>query len=290
MLTVTYTPGTMVVYKNGVLAETFSHTASIAKDLNGVMRIGRDSRTGSDYGETPFYGYISDFRFYVTCLSADDVAELYKTKAYITDKGDVESHQLVEKTENLINEKDFAIPAAQTAGNGTLEMRNGIMSYGLQANTFYYGGDTTAKLEQTHSIFKGKFKEGKQYYFDLYMDVDTMYYTEGKIYVPGGFVVRYTDGTSDNVIVTSTNGTSGWQHIEYYSNPAKTIYGLGVYYYIGTRWYLRHDSGTYEIDKDNAQVTSKYTVETTQITETSYQTNALIHSSGNIVGREIIEI
>jgi hypothetical protein len=31
-------------------------------------------------------------------------------------------------------------------------------------------------------------------------------------------------------------------------------------------------------------------METTQITETSYQTNALIHSSGNIVGREIIEI
>jgi hypothetical protein len=122
------------------------------------------------------------------------------------------------------------------------------------------------------------------------MDVDTMWYSGGSIYVPGGFIVRYTDGTTVEVTATSTNGANGWKRVQFYSNPDKTIYGLGVYYYIGTRWYLRHDSGIYEIDKDNAKVTSKYTVETTQITETSYQTNALIHSSGNIVGREIIEI
>ena len=96
MLTVTYTPGTMKVYKNGALIETFSHTASVAKNINGVMRIGRDNRTGSDSGATPLYGYISDFRFYVTCLSDNDIMELYKTKAYITDKGDIETYHFIE--------------------------------------------------------------------------------------------------------------------------------------------------------------------------------------------------
>jgi hypothetical protein len=108
MLTVTYTPGTMKVYKNGVLAETFSHTATITKNINGIMRIGRDNRTGSDYGATPLYGYISDFRFYVTCLSAGDVQELYKTKAYITDKSDIMCGEFIEnKTEAGVTEKSI---------------------------------------------------------------------------------------------------------------------------------------------------------------------------------------
>jgi hypothetical protein len=286
MLTVTYTPGTIKAYKNGVLVETFSHTASITKNIDGVMRVGRDKRTGSDSGATPFYGYISDFRFYATCLSDDDIQNLYEAKAYVTDKGDMETYQLIEKTENIINEADFAIPAKPTTGNGKIEMRNGVMAYGLQANTYYYAGDA----ESSNAIFKGKFKANTQYYFDLYMDVDTMWYAGGSKYVPGGFVVRYTDGTTVEVNTTSTNGANGWKRVQFYSNPAKTIYGLGVYYYIGTKWYLRHDSGIYEVDKDNAQVTSKYTIESTQVTETSYQTNALIHQSGNIVGREIIEI
>jgi hypothetical protein len=121
------------------------------------------------------------------------------------------------------------------------------------------------------------------------MDVDTMYYTDGKIYVPGGFTVRYTDGTIDNVLATSTNGASGWQHVEYYSDPNKTIYGLGVYYYIGVRWYLRLDSGIYEVNKENAEVQKNYTMTATQFTETSFDGNALIHESGNMVGRDLIE-
>jgi hypothetical protein len=33
--------------------------------------------------------YWGDFRYYVTCLSDDDITRLAKTKAYITDQGDV---------------------------------------------------------------------------------------------------------------------------------------------------------------------------------------------------------
>jgi hypothetical protein len=85
--------------------------------------------------------YWGDFRYYNTCLTDSDIQDLYQTKAYITNKGDTEAHQFIEQSENLINEKDFAIPANQTAGNGTFEMRNGVLSYGLQANTYYYGGN-----------------------------------------------------------------------------------------------------------------------------------------------------
>lgn len=245
----------------------------------------KDVGSENSVGNRGFDGLIDDVRVYNTSLSAEEIYDLAHTKGYIANTGAIEVNYLDEQNENLINEKDFAIPANQTDGNGTLEMRNGVLSYGLQANTYYYGD---APL-QNHGIFKGKFKEGKQYYFDLYMDVDTMYYTDGKFYVPGGFTVRYTDGTIDNVLATSTNGASGWQHVEYYSDPNKTIYGLGVYYYIGVKWFLRLDSGIYEVNKENAGVQQNYAMTATQFNETAFDGNALIHESGNVVGRSLIE-
>ena len=92
MITITYTPENMKVYKNGTLIETYSHTATLTKNINSIMRIGRDSR--SDY--TALQGYISDFRFYVTTLTADDIKDLYQTKAMISDKGDIMCNQFVD--------------------------------------------------------------------------------------------------------------------------------------------------------------------------------------------------
>ena len=280
---ITFKPGSYTSYINGVSQGTATTDASLTLDPWRYLYLGAGCAGGCLRDGNIYWG---DFRYYNTCLSASDIVELYKTKAYITDKGDIEAHQFIEKTENIITEAEFAIPARSTAGNGKIELRNGVMAYGLQANTYYYAGVAVS----SNAIFKGKFKANTQYYFDLFMDVDTMWYAGGSRYVPGGFIVRYTDGTTVEVTTQSTDGANGWKRVQYYSNPDKSIYGLGIYYYIGTKWYLRHDSGIYEMDKDNAQVTSKYTVETTQVAETSFETNALIHSSGNVVGREIIEI
>lgn len=281
-LAVVWDGSTCVGYINGEQEFTKSSTGSADSSPNHLKKdIGSENGTSRK-----FNGLIDDVRIYHTALSADDIKDLYSAKAYITNEGDIETHQFIEKTENIITEAEFAIPAKSSAGNGKIEMRNGVMAYGLQASTYYYSGDS----ESSNAIFKGKFKANTQYYFDLFMDVDTMWYSGGSRYVPGGLVIRYTDGTSAEVTAQSTDGANGWKRVQYYSDPAKSIYGLGVYYYIGTKWYLRHDSGIYEVDKDNAQITSKYTAETTQVTETSFETNALIHSSGNVVGRETIEI
>ena len=268
-------------YKDGTLYSTAA--AAFVPDPFQYIFLGVDRAGGAVRDADVTWG---NFKIYMTALSAEDIKVESKARALITDKGDIEAHQFIEKTENIITEAEFAIPARSTAGNGKIELRNGVMAYGLQANTYYYAGDA----ESSNAIFKGKFKANTQYYFDLFMDVDTMWYSGGSKYVPGGFIVRYTDGTTVEVTTQSTDGANGWKRVQYYSNPDKSVYGLGIYYYIGTKWYLRHDSGIYEVDKDNAQVTSKYTAETTQVAETSFETNALIHSSGNVVGREIIEL
>lgn len=237
-------------------------------------------------GSRAFNGLIDDARVYNTALSVDEIRDLYRAKAYISNLGDIMSNQFVENFENIIDEVGFNKAASSTSGNGSMELRNGVLSYGLAAPAYYVAGNSQA----SSMIFNGKFKANTQYYFDLWIDADTMWYSGGSKYVPCGFTLLYTDGTSETLTVTSTNGADGWKHLEFFSNSSKSIHGLGVYYYIGTKWYLRHDSGIYEVDMDGAQITSKKAVETTQVLTTDFENNAMIHMSGSIIARNIIEI
>jgi hypothetical protein len=99
----------------------------------------KDVGSENSVGNRGFDGLIDDVRVYNTSLSAEDIYDLAHTKGYIANTGAIAVNCLDEQNENIINEKDFAIPANQTAGNGTFEMRNGVLSYGLQADTYYYG-------------------------------------------------------------------------------------------------------------------------------------------------------
>ena len=58
------------------------------------------SRYSSNYGDYPSTLKLDDFRLYYTCPSDDEIAgvvqDLYKAKAYITDKSDIETHQFIE--------------------------------------------------------------------------------------------------------------------------------------------------------------------------------------------------
>lgn len=59
-----------------------------------------------------FTGLLDDFRFYNTCLSDTDIQELYKTRAYITKLGDIETNQFIEgKTQAQVT-KDYTFEAA----------------------------------------------------------------------------------------------------------------------------------------------------------------------------------
>jgi hypothetical protein len=75
---------------------------------NNSLVIG--SRYGSAYGEYPSTVKIDDFRLYYTYPGDDKieqvVQDLYKAKAYITDKGDIEAYQFIEgKTQAQVTSK-----------------------------------------------------------------------------------------------------------------------------------------------------------------------------------------
>lgn len=93
--------GAISCYLNGVkLSTTGSNNWS---STSGYSTIG--GRYNGSY-TTYFTGYIDDYRVYHTLLSEADIQDLYKTKAYITDKGDIETHQFVEgKTQAQVTSK-----------------------------------------------------------------------------------------------------------------------------------------------------------------------------------------
>ena len=106
------TTGTLLIYKNGVCVNNDagntqkSHTSTMTKTVGNTTRLGADYRTSSTTDGTPLWGYVDDFRYYATCLSEKDIEDLYRTKAYITDKSDIVCGEFIEnKIDTMITEK-----------------------------------------------------------------------------------------------------------------------------------------------------------------------------------------
>jgi hypothetical protein len=113
MITITYTPGTLKFYKNGVLVDTRTHTSSHKKSSSiPKMRIGRDKRKGSENGITPFHGKMSDFRMYATVLTDgsnnthNEIGDLYNNHCSLDNKDNIFTGEFIEGEETLdINPK-----------------------------------------------------------------------------------------------------------------------------------------------------------------------------------------
>ena len=67
------------VYINGVLGATVT-VSSILEDCTDLIICGRAASENFATYSTVFDGKISDVRIYSTCLSADDVSNIYKGK------------------------------------------------------------------------------------------------------------------------------------------------------------------------------------------------------------------
>ena len=85
---------TIKTYKNGAIygSYTFSGTAPTYSDGNGVG-IGCFHYSSNIY---PYYGSISDFRIYATCLTDADIKALYSTAASISNTGVLMAYEFIE--------------------------------------------------------------------------------------------------------------------------------------------------------------------------------------------------
>ena len=191
----------------------------------------------------------ADFKIYATALSTEDIVAEYNRKAAIDKNGNLSTGEIIETTYNLLTSENLLngrVNTSATSNVGEIVTRNGYSAYRISPVAYWSGNDATSK-----NICKGQFGSG-QYIFDLWIDVDEVYYSGNGQWVPGGFNVYYTDGSVDNVVVdaNSTQGHSGYQHLIRKTNANKTISGLGVYYYIGVPVYIRCDSVICKVNSD----------------------------------------
>ena len=80
---------TLTLYINGVQNQQISTNGTVYS--KEVLNIGGRKNTGQ------FQGYMSDLRFYVTALSANDVKQLYEASAIIDNKGNSYSYEFIEE-------------------------------------------------------------------------------------------------------------------------------------------------------------------------------------------------
>jgi len=83
------TAQTLTLYINGIQNQQISTNGTVYS--KEVLNIGGRKNTGQ------FQGYMSDLRFYVTALSANDVKQLYEAFAIIDNKGNSYSYEFIEE-------------------------------------------------------------------------------------------------------------------------------------------------------------------------------------------------
>ena len=248
---------TWVHYKDGSTAKckyfVNGQQVGSTQSYSGLLNIQNNARLTLFYDSIRnSYGanlHIGDFKIYSTALSAEDILAEYNRKAAIDKNGNLFTGELVETTYNLLTSENLLngrVNTNATSNVGEIVTRNGYSAYRISPVAYWSGDGATSK-----NICKGQFGSG-QYIFDLWIDVDDVYYDGNGRWVPGGFEVYYTDGSVENVIVdaNSTQGHSGYQHLIRKTNANKTISGLGVYYYIGVPVYIRCDSVICKVNSD----------------------------------------
>lgn len=125
--------------------------------------------------------------------------------------------------------------------NGDIAMRIGPAPF--------WGGSETYGASNFKGCLRGCFEPNTQYQFNIWIDVDDIFYTGGNKQVPGGFSVVYTDGTKETHVRTGNiSAPIGWQHILFTSAVGKSIDALSIYYWINTPGYYRYDSYIAKID------------------------------------------
>ena len=248
---------TWVHYKDGSTAKckyfVNGQQVGSTQSYSGLLNIQNNARLTLFYDSIRnSYGanlHMGDFKIYSTALSAEDILAEYNRKAAIDKNGNLFTGELVETTYNLLTSENLLngrVNTSATSNVGEIVNRNNYSAYRISPVAYWSGDGATSK-----NICKGQFGSG-QYIFDLWIDVDDVYYDGNGRWVPGGFEVYYTDGSVENVIVdaNSTQGHSGYQHLIRKTNANKTISGLGVYYYIGVPVYIRCDSVICKVNSD----------------------------------------
>ena len=148
--------------------------ATMTQELTSMIRqysyIGKSSYSADSY----FDGNISDFRIYSTALSAEDIKQLYESKARIDKSGNLYCNQFVEmdNERNLLDTDDYWI-SGQTSGTYKQEKIECSDSVSGTATKITCTAAGMGFYMSGHKVFdKTTLINGKQYIISLYAKSD----------------------------------------------------------------------------------------------------------------------
>lgn len=120
-ISISYTGKQYSVYKNGSLYQTVDY-GNDGQVYNPVLYLGNSLYNGTPSTETD-EALMSDFRIYATALTADDIEQLYQSKARIDKNGNVYCNQFIDNDyeEELLTTQKMTFHQANSQGTITYE-------------------------------------------------------------------------------------------------------------------------------------------------------------------------
>lgn len=278
MYSIVFNKTNLKVFIDGTSIVDKTMTQELTSMVRQYSYIGKSSYSADAY----FDGNISDFRIYSTALSAEDIKQLYQSKARIDKNGNVYCNQFVESSDmgNLLD--DYQYPVNSTTHSGVfskvlVDCQDSITGKAtkMTCNTaglgFYIGG--------CWNTARSKFVNGKQYIWSMYVKSDNR--------TSITFSVECSSKQSKNTFVIDTNYRRIESVFTYSNSTAYSAFTCYSNFKVDENLYIH----TFSVDEYNPKtnVDKKGILHTNSLIEIKSEEKCKIYKQ-DIQSNEIIEI
>lgn len=270
------------MYIDGILVDETSDVGGLLHIGTQYASIGSSSTNGDAGSSNMFRGNITDFRIYCSELTAEDVRQMYFSKARIDKNGNVYCNQFVESNNmgNLLD--DYQYPVNSTTRSGVfskvlVDCQDSITGKAtkMTCNTaglgFYIGG--------CWNTARSKFVNGKQYIWSMYVKSDNR--------TSITFNVECSSKQSKNTFVIDTNYRRIESVFTYSNSTAYSAFTCYSNFKVNENLYIH----TFSVDEYNPKtnVDKKGILHTNSLIEIKSEEKCKIYKQ-DIQSNEIIEI
>lgn len=280
MYSIVFNKANLKVFMDGKSIVDTTMTQELTSMVRQYSYIGKSSYSGDSY----FDGNISDFRIYSTALSAEDIKQLYQTKAKIDKNGNVYCNQFIEINgeEELLTTQKMTFNQATSQGTITYEINgNEVINIITMDNTI-----SSWKYLFNNAFDKTKIINHKlKLSFKYKTNVSTAY----------SMAVKMCKGDStkpQTINIGSITLSTNWQEYNGIITFGNTYDNQGIYIHTGNfcggNLYIKDLSLKIYENNNKTDFTKKSQVITGELSELD-SNKTYVYKNSKIVTNQIIE-
>lgn len=284
-ISISYTGKQYSVYKNGSLYQTVDY-GNDGQVYNPVLYLGNSLFNGTPSTETD-EALMSDFRIYATALSAEDIRQLYESKARIDKNGNVYCNQFVE----IDGEEELLTTQKMGLSQQNAQAAISYETNGSQIVNIITFEDT---LSGWRYLWNSSFDKTK--ILNNKLRLSFKYKLDSGESIQGNVAMMKGNGTGSQTISKNTiYFNKQWQEYNGVITFEDTYDSQGIYIavnrtdFTGRTIYIKDLSLKIFNERDNINITKQSQIISSEITELeSEKTN--INKNNKLIVNEIIEI